>query len=159
MYQCECQKIDACKLWCWRRLLRVPLTARSNQSILKEINLEYSLEGLMLKQKLQYFGHLMRRANSLVKTLMLGKIEDRRRRGQQKIKWLDGITNSMNKFEQTPGDSAGQGSLVCCISRGCKELDTAWRLNNNTVRESFLFPSASLESRFFLYSVGYHVVS
>ena len=89
-------KIDAFELWCCRRLLNVPWTARrSNQSILKEINPEYSLEGLMLKLKLQYFGHLMRRANSLEKTLMLGKIEGRRRRQQQRMRWLDGITDSM----------------------------------------------------------------
>jgi len=93
----EHQSIDAFELWCWRRLLRVPWTARrSNQSILKEISPEYSLEGLMLKLKLQYFGHLMRRADSLEKTLMLGKIEDRRRRGQQRMRWLDGITDSMD---------------------------------------------------------------
>ena len=100
MYGCEswtikkadCRRIDAFELWCWRRLLRVPWTARrSNQSILKEINRGYSLEGLMLKLKLQYFGHLMRRANSFVKTLMLGKIEGRRRRGWQRMRWLDGI--------------------------------------------------------------------
>ena len=91
----ECRRIDAFELWCWRRLLRVPWTARrSNQSILKEINSEYSLEGLMVKLKLQYFGHLMRRADSFEKTLMLGKIEGRRRRGQQRMRWLDGITNS-----------------------------------------------------------------
>ena len=88
----ECQRIDAFELWCWRRLLRVPWTARrSNQSILKEISLEYSLEGLMLKLKLQYFGHLMQRADSLEKMLMLGKIEVRRRRGQQRMRWLDSI--------------------------------------------------------------------
>ena len=87
---------DAFELWCWRRLLRVPWTARrSNQSILKEINPEYSLEGLMLKVKFQYFGHLMRRADSLGKTLILGKTEGRRRRGRQRIRWLDGITDSM----------------------------------------------------------------
>ena len=91
------QRIDASHLWCWRRLLRVPWTARkSNLSILKEISPEYSLEGLMLKLKLQYFGHLMERANSLEKALMLGKIEDRRRRGQQRMRWLDGITNSVD---------------------------------------------------------------
>ena len=90
-------RIDAFESWCWRRLLRVPWTAmRSNQSILKEISPEYSLEGLMLKLKLQYFGHLMRRADSLEKTLMLGKIEGRRRRGRQRMRWLDGITNSMD---------------------------------------------------------------
>ena len=93
----ECQRIDAFALWCWRRLLRVPWTARrSNQSILKEISPRYSLEGLMLKLKLQYFGHLMQRADSFEKTLMLEKIEDRRRRGQQRMRWLDGITNSMD---------------------------------------------------------------
>ena len=91
------QRIDAFELWCWRRLLRVPWTARrSNQSILKEISPRCSLEGLMLKLKLQYFGYLMWRADSLEKTLMLGKIEGRRRRGQQSMRWLDGITNSMD---------------------------------------------------------------
>ena len=93
----ECQRIDVFELWWWIRLLRVPWTAqRPNQSILKEISPEYSLEGLMLELKLQYFGHLMRRADSLEKTLMLGKIEGRRRRGQERTRWLDGITNSMN---------------------------------------------------------------
>ena len=105
MYGCESwtvkkaerRRIDAFKLWCWRRLLRVPWTARrSNQSILKEVSPGCSLEGLMLKLKLQYFGHLMWRADSLEKTLMLGKIEGRRRRGRQKMGWLDGITNSMD---------------------------------------------------------------
>ena len=91
----ECRTIDAFELWYWRRLLRVPWTTRrSNQSILKEISSEYSLEGLMLKLKLQYFGHLMQRTNSLEKTLMLGKIEGRRRRGRQRMIWLDGITDS-----------------------------------------------------------------
>ena len=92
----ECHRIDAFELWCWRRLLRVPWTPRrSNQSILKEISPGCSLEGLMLKLKLQYFGHLMRRADSFEKTLMLGKIEGRRRRGRQRMRWLDGITNTM----------------------------------------------------------------
>ena len=104
MYACEswtinkaeCQRIDAFELWCWRRLLRVPWTARkSNQSILKEISPGCSLEGLMLKLKLQYFGHLMQRTDSLEKTLRLGKIEGRRRMGWQRIRWLDGITSSM----------------------------------------------------------------
>ena len=95
--QAECQRIDAFELWCWRRLLRVPWTAkRSNQSILKEISPEYSLEGLLLKLKLHYFGHLMQRVDSLEKALMLGKIESRRRRGQQRMRWLDGITDSMD---------------------------------------------------------------
>ena len=93
----ERQRIDAFELWCWRRLLRVPWTARrSNQSILKEINLGCSLEGLMLKLKLQYFGHLMRRVDSLEKTLMLGGIGGRRKSGRQRMRWLDGITNSMD---------------------------------------------------------------
>ena len=105
MYGCESwtikkaerQRIDAFELWCWRRLLRVPWTARrSNQSILKEISPEYSLEGLMLKLKVQYFGHLMRRADPFEKTLMLGKIEGGRRRGRQRMRWLDGITDSMD---------------------------------------------------------------
>ena len=105
MYGCESwtikkaerQRIDAFELWCWRRLLRVPWTARrSNQSILNEVNPVCSLEGLMLKLKLQYFGHLMRRADSFEKTLMLGRIEGWRRRGQQRMRWMDGITNSMD---------------------------------------------------------------
>ena len=121
MYRCEswtikkaeCQRIDAFELWCWRGLLRVHWTAkRSNQSILKEINPEYSLEGLMLK--LQYFGHLMQKANSLEKTLMLGKLEGNRRMGRQRMKWLDHHWLNRHEFEQTQGDSEGQGSLTCC---------------------------------------------
>ena len=97
MKKAEHRRIDAFELWCWRRLLRVPWTARrSNQSILKEISPGISLEGMMLKLKLQYFDHLMRRADSFEKTLMLGKIEGRRRRGQQRMRWLDGITDSMD---------------------------------------------------------------
>ena len=93
----ECGRVDAFELWCWRRLLRIPWTGRrSNQSILKEISPGCSLEGMMLKLQLQYFGHLMRRADSFEKTLMLGKIEGRRRRGQQRMRWLDGITDSMD---------------------------------------------------------------
>ena len=93
----ECQRIDAFELWCWRKLLRVPWTAKKfNQSILKEISPEYLLEGLMMKLKLQSFGHLMRRTDSLEKTLMLGKIEGRKRRGQQSMRWLDGITKAMD---------------------------------------------------------------
>ena len=113
MYGCEswttkkakCQKIDAFELWCWKRLLRVPYSARrSNQSVLKEISLEYSLERLRLKLKLQYLGHLMQRTDSFEKTLMLGKIEGRRRRGRQRMRWLDGITYLMDmsliKFQE-----------------------------------------------------------
>ena len=110
----ECQRTDAFKLWCWRRLLRVPWTARSNQSILKEINPEYSLEGLMLKLKLQYSGHsghFMQRADSLENTLMLGKTEGRRRRGHQRMRWLDGSLNNGHEFEQALGDGEGQGNL------------------------------------------------
>ena len=127
----ERQRIDAFELWCWRRLLRVLWTAkRSNQSILKEISPEYSLEGLMLKLKLQYFGHLMRSTDSLEKTLILGKTEGRRRRGQQRMRWLDGITDSMDmRFEQAPRVGDGQGSLECCSPWSCKELNMTERLD------------------------------
>ena len=139
MYGCESWtvkkaehwRIDAFELWCWRGLLRVPWTARRcNQSILKEISPGYSLEGLMLKLKLQYFGHLMRRVDSLGKTLILGGIGGRRRRGRQRMRWLDGITDSMgHEFEWTPGVGAGQGCLACCDSWGPKESDWATELN------------------------------
>ena len=126
----ERQKIDAFELWCWRRLFRVPWTARrSNQSILKEINPDYSLEGLMLKLKLQYFGHLMRRADSLEKSLMLGKVESGRRRERQRMRWLDGITDSMymssNKLQVLVMDE----SLACCSPCSCKEPDMTELLN------------------------------
>ena len=138
MYGCESWtikkvehwRIDVFELWCWRRLLRVPWAARrSNQSILKEISPEYSLEGLMLKLKLQYFGHLIQRTDSLEKTLMLGKTEGRRRRGWQRMRWLDGITDSMDmfEFEQAPGVVDRQGGLACCSPWGHKESDmTEW---------------------------------
>ena len=137
MYGCESwtikkadhRRIDAFELWCWRRLLRVPWTARrSNQSILKEITPGCSLEGLMLKLKLQYFGHLMQRADSFEKTLMLGKIEGRRRRGWQRMKmvrWHCRLNG--HESEQALGDGDGQGSLVRCSPWGHKESDmTEW---------------------------------
>ena len=134
MYGCEIwtakkaeHRTDAFELWCWRRLLRVPWTARrSNQSILKEISPGCSLEGLLVKLKLQYFGHPMRRVDSLEKTLMLGGIEGRRRRGWQRMRWLDGITDSMDVFEWTPGVGDGQRGLACCDSWGRKESDVDW---------------------------------
>ena len=120
---------DVFELWCWRRLLRVPWTARrSNQSILKESSLEYSLEGLMLKLKLQNFGHLMWRTDSFEKTLMLGKIKGRRRRGWQRMRWLDGITDLMDMgLGGFLGDE--QGGQACCGSWGRKQLDMTERLN------------------------------
>ena len=139
MYGCESwtikkaehQKNDAFELWCWRRHVRVPWTSgRSNQSILKEISPEYSLEGLMLKLKLQYFDHLMWRTDSLKKTLMLGKIEGRRRRGRQRMRWLDGITDSMDiSFSKLQELVTRQGSLACCSPWGCQGLDKTEQLN------------------------------
>ena len=120
----ECWRIDAFQLWCWRRLLRVPWTARrSKQSILKDISPEYSLEGLMLKLKLQYFGHLMRRPDSLEKTVMLGKIEGGRRRGQQRMRWLDGITDSKS------ASLTFMAAVPCSVQKKKKKLFCKVRIN------------------------------
>ena len=143
----ECCWIDAFELWYWRRLLRVSWTARrSNQSILKEINPEYSLKGLMLKLKLQYFGHLMRRADSFEKTLMLGKIEGRRRRGWQRMRLLDGITNSMDMSLSRLWELV-LGGLVCYSPWGHKELNITERLNRTELIWSGPYSWQSREKR------------
>ena len=130
----ECRRIDAFEPGCWSRRLRVTWTARrSNQSILKEISPEYSLEGLMLKLKLQYFGHLMQRADSFEKTLVLGKIESGRRRGQQRMRWLDGIDG--HESEQTLGVGHGHGSMGCCSPWGCW-VKHNWATELNYLTES-----------------------
>ena len=138
IYRCESwtikkaksRRIDAFELWCWRRLLRIPWTARSNQSVLKKINPEFSLEGLMLNLKLQYFGHLMGRVDSLEKILMLGKMEGRRRKGQQKMRWLDGIIDSMDMSLSKLWEMVKDGSLACCSPWVHKESDMTERLND-----------------------------
>ena len=158
MYGCESwavkkaerRRVDAFELWSWRRLLRVPWTARrSNQSILKEISPGFSLEGLMLKLKLQYFDHLMWRIDSLEKTLMLGKIEGKRR-GRQRMRWLDGITDLMHMSFSKLWD--GQGSLECCSPWGWKKSDTTEQFNWT---DSRIQSSKLLENIFQLPKKGY----
>ena len=136
----ECQRIDAFELWCWKRLLRVPWTARrSNQSILKEImGPDYSLEGLMLKLKLQYFGHLMRRADSFEKTLMLGKIEGERRRGQQKIRWLDASPTQWTGVWVNSGNWWWTGRPGVLQSTGLQRVGHNWKTELNWSNNSFL---------------------
>ena len=140
----ECWRIDAFELWCWRRLLRVPWTARRfNQSILKEISLGCSLEGLMLKLKLQYFGHLMQSADSFEKTLMLGKIEGRRKRRQQRMRWLDGITNSMDmslsKLRQLVMDREACPAAVYGVPKSQTQLSDWTELNWSILRSIMYF--------------------
>ena len=145
MYGCESwtikkaeyQIIDAFELWCWRRQLRVPWTARrSNQSILKEISPEYSLEGLMLKLKLQYFGYLMRTTDSFEKTLMLGKSEGRRRRGQQKMRWLDVITNSMDMCLRSSRSWWWTGMPGMLQSMGLQRVGHNWATELNGINRA-----------------------
>ena len=151
----ECQRIDAFELWCWRRLLRVPRTARrSNQSILKEISLEYSLEGLMLKLKLQYFGHLIWRTDSLEKTLMLGKVEGGRRRGQQRMRWLDGITASMDmslsELWELVMDMEAWRAAIHGVAKSQTQLSDWTELKANLLNMPCVLPTLNLVTSSFI---------
>ena len=156
MYKCEswtikkaeCQRVDTFELWCWRRLLRVPWTARrSNQFILKKISPEYSLEGLMLKLKLHYFDHLMRRADSLEKTLMLGKIEGGRRRGWQRMRWLDAITDSMDVSLSKLWERVKDREAWCAAVHGAAKSRT-WQGDWTTIINSKKCKSEATSKKF-----------